>query len=649
MKSLAMQGIGGYETDLPGSRPSNDINEAIMDITNDMYSEDNRNIRKEESSMISNLPLLFANGHPTSLEKITMVQLERFISFMVHCSLGHDTTRIINKPQWWPQDIKFSNPLTRPKKINDNWMANLKKLVFRCYTYHRSEYLLRFCSYLARYPHEELEYVNNWDSTTSLYHKSSGKLLVTFRNENMNYDKKNDSSRRTLLSHNATSPGYGNKAKQQNTPMMVQPPCDDIYLCDNCDAEFVGLAKMKEHEKICGDQDHGGSGSRSSTPDLSTIEPEQQQHQFLDYFNLRSNETEAKPSGVNNTSETENNVVRRTSRRVRGALNFARCATIPFSSPAGLVLAKKSKTMTQETQQERLERIERHVIAPVLRNSFRPKWLDAEPDYDRWVVTHKPNRDKPMNGYVHQYKYVKSSKNKFVLSIQSQLLYAACRPIYVVVAQLSQKEIEELKQNPLQYQPPTIAGKVILTRKAGPACKTRSQQKVHAQNASVSSRRRTPLGNESDPIVVEDDETINTASVTEASSASTVVRPSLVDDAEPTRTVKEKRSSCPTSSIMLIDLCSSDEEGDRCTPTPACDENRDPMNSAESTITRSFVRKVTSTNKHYTKPYICPAPSPDRLSSNVLNEDRNENCSNKSRTGVLNEYAHLSPALRSTP
>lgn len=169
---------------------------------------------------------------------------------------------------------------------------------------------------------------------------------------------------------------------------------------------------IQEHEKICGDQDHGGSGSRSSTPDLSTIEPEQQQHQFLDYFNLRSNETEAKPSDVSNTSETENNVVRRTSRRVRGALNFARCATIPFSSPAGLVLAKKSKIMTQETQQERLERIERHVIAPVLKNSCRPKWLDAEPDYDRWVVTHKPNRDKPMNGYVHQYKYIKSSKNK---------------------------------------------------------------------------------------------------------------------------------------------------------------------------------------------------------------------------------------------
>lgn len=243
--------------------------------------------------------------------------------------------------------------------------------------------------------------------------------------------------------------------------------------------------------------------------------------------------------------------------------------------------------------------------------------------------------------------------SSLVLSIQSQLLYAACRPIYVVVTQLSQKEIEELRQNPLQYQPPTIAGKIILMRKAGPACKTKSRQKVHPQNASVSSRRKTPLGNKSDPIIVEDNETsvstASAASVREALSASTVVRPSPVDDAEPTKTVKEKKS-CPTSSIMLIDLCSSDEEEDRCTPTPACDENRDPMNSTESTITRSFVRKVTSNNKHHTKPYICPAPSPtDRLSNNVLNEDRNENCSNKSRTGILNEYAHLSPVLRSTP
>ena len=26
---------------------------------------------------------------------------------------------------------------------------------------------------------------------------------------------------------------------------MVEPAIEDIYLCDNCDAEFVGIRKMK--------------------------------------------------------------------------------------------------------------------------------------------------------------------------------------------------------------------------------------------------------------------------------------------------------------------------------------------------------------------------------------------------------------------
>lgn len=67
--------------------------------------------------------------------------------------------------------------------------------------------------------------------------------------------------------------------------------------------------------------------------------------------------------------------------------------------------------MTEETQQERLERIERHVIAPVLSDSCRPKWLDTEVDNDRWIVTYKPNRDKPIDN-VHQYKFMKSFKSK---------------------------------------------------------------------------------------------------------------------------------------------------------------------------------------------------------------------------------------------
>ncbi|XP_024868410.1 uncharacterized protein LOC112452442 [Temnothorax curvispinosus] len=587
MKLSAMQENDRNEVRESGNRVSN--NAIMMDnATNDKYGEDNSTLEREEGSMVSNLPLLFANGYPTSLEKITMAQLERFVLFMVHCSLGHDTTKVINKPEWWPQDVKFSSPLTRPKKLNDNWMANLKKLVFRCYTYHRSEYLLRFCSYLAQYPHDELEYVNNWDSTTSLYHKSTGKLLVTFRNENMHYDRKNDSPRRTLLSHNASSSGSGNKARQ--APMMVQPPCDDIYLCDNCDAEFVGLANMKEHEKICCEQEHGGgSGSRSSTPDLSMVEPELQQDQFLEYFQLQSSKTESKSSGVKKASAPDGSIVRRTSGRVRSSLNFTRFATIPFSSPAGIMLTKKSKAMTEETQQERLDRIERHVIAPILSDSSRPRWLDTEVDNDRWIVTYKQNRDKLTDHYVHQYKFVNSCKSKPMLSIPSQLLYATCRPIYVVLTRLSEEQIDELKKDPSKYQCPQKSinvRKVLLMRKAGPACKTKSRKTAHARNASVSSKRKAPLEDDVDPTVEEEEEDNINTSTKEALVALAAVK-SFMDNSEITKPAKDKK--CPSRTIMLIDLCSSDEEEN---DSSTRDENRDPMSTAESSIAKSFLRKL---------------------------------------------------------
>lgn len=134
----------------------------------------------------------------------------------------------------------------------------------------------------------------------------------------------------------------------------------------------------------------------------------------MDYFRLCSLKAESKTVETTNNGATINNNIgdERTSRRVRGSVNFTRCPSIPFSSPAGVLLAKKSKTMTEETQLERLERIERHLIAPVLSTSCRPKWLEAEFGHDRWIVTYKPNREKLVDDYVHQYKFVNSVKRK---------------------------------------------------------------------------------------------------------------------------------------------------------------------------------------------------------------------------------------------
>lgn len=138
--------------------------------------------------MVSNLPLLFAGGYPTSLDKINESQLEKFIPFMVQCSLGEIQSPVLDsscEPEWWPEDVPFTIPLRRPPNFTEDWFTKLKGIVAICYQFHKSVFLLRFCENLSAYQPESLRFINNYNSTTSLFDRVSNKLLVTFRNENM--------------------------------------------------------------------------------------------------------------------------------------------------------------------------------------------------------------------------------------------------------------------------------------------------------------------------------------------------------------------------------------------------------------------------------------------------------------------------------
>lgn len=64
------------------------------------------------------------------------------------------------------------------------WRQKLKSLVQSCYDYNGCSYLLHFSSKLQQLK-GGFKYADNWDGTMSMYDSTSGKLLVTFRNENM--------------------------------------------------------------------------------------------------------------------------------------------------------------------------------------------------------------------------------------------------------------------------------------------------------------------------------------------------------------------------------------------------------------------------------------------------------------------------------
>lgn len=167
--------------------------------------------------------------------------------------------------------------------------------------------------------------------------------------------------------------------------------------------------QSQEHEKICIGDDCG-TGSRSTTPDYLQPEPQINQDDFLQYFHLGTSGTIKARDQKRSFALPTCDVDSRPSRRIKGTSSLARCPTIPFSSPAGLLIAKKSKMMTEEIQQERLDRLERYLLAPPLSGSkIRPKWLDKTgDDHNRCSVTYK-NKTEP-NKYVHEYKFSNTDK-----------------------------------------------------------------------------------------------------------------------------------------------------------------------------------------------------------------------------------------------
>lgn len=184
-----------------------------------------------------------------------------------------------------------------------------------------------------------------------------------------------------------------------------------------------------------------------------------------------------------------------------------------------------------------------------------------------------------------------------MLSIRSQLLFTACRPIYVAVTKLGEKQIDESRKNSSKYRPVVgnnINIRKILAKKSGPACKTKSNKKSrYEQKDMVASwKRKAPSEDELESSIIIENKRISngtsTAITKEALVALNDIKSCFMGNAEINgKSIKERKPN----TITLIDLCSSDEEEDNPSTRIPCDENKDPMNSAESPSIKPLSRK----------------------------------------------------------
>jgi hypothetical protein len=80
-------------------------------------NNNNENEGEQQRRTDSNLPILFANGYPTSLQKMSCEQLERFIPFLLKCARDGSDEDEATAPPWWPTNFEYKMPFERPKNF----------------------------------------------------------------------------------------------------------------------------------------------------------------------------------------------------------------------------------------------------------------------------------------------------------------------------------------------------------------------------------------------------------------------------------------------------------------------------------------------------------------------------------------------------
>lgn len=417
--------------------------------------------------MIANLPLLFAGGNPTCLAKMLTNELECFITFLVHCSWGHDTAKHIQQPQWWPSNVTFSDPFTRPKELPNDWATLLRDLIKQCYVYHNSEFLLKFSEELARNPPATLQYVDNCDRTTSLYLRSSGRLLVTFRNENMLYDRKVDVTSRICLLP---------KKLIKNAPeSIVEHIIADIYLCDTCDDVFDNFEDLRKHERVC--------SQRSTTPDASSLITEPCQKQELEqdeFMNILGLQAKGSSLAVTASSSRQELGPDQVNHRQRRTTVFSYLACFPFSSLAGQRV-NKSRGRTKEADARYRDHMDRYCAAPALCVET-PKWLHKTRSHNY------PVKYKKTENYWNRQHIFPKQRNRKLLDVNSQLLLFECKPVCVKLTAMRPEEIKQYLDD-LEQQKTLKKAKCEIEFVSVTPCDSKTKQTSGKESCFLGARR----------------------------------------------------------------------------------------------------------------------------------------------------------------
>ncbi|KAJ1526194.1 hypothetical protein ONE63_009353 [Megalurothrips usitatus] len=350
--------------------------------------------------MVIYLPLLFADGQPTSLERITLGQLEKFLPFLLTCCPEWSSWAQV-PPDWWPPHVPFRVPICSNSTHQERLTA-LKEIICRCYQFHNCEHVLRFCARLAELPPEVLKYKESSHiGFVSIFNKVNNKLIVTFKKKNQVYDKIVHSPFKKLLIRKPEA------QPRENTHI------EDIYLCNYCDEEFNSAKDAIAHEAAC----KGEEEVQSETID---------QVHVMRLFGLV-------PKKIDSPATPVPNPKRHTSVR----LTARSYMIIPFSSPLGLKMGSNVSPIKDHDKMEYVEKIEAHCSSTDTSN------VVSSSRYRRPRQPFRLSRRKQQTEvWAHTYCFNKVQRSERIHTIKTGLnsrareLLNRCKPCSVYVERL---------------------------------------------------------------------------------------------------------------------------------------------------------------------------------------------------------------------
>ncbi|XP_014241532.2 uncharacterized protein LOC106662183 isoform X2 [Cimex lectularius] len=143
----------------------------------------------DKREMVTDLPLIIANGTIKSLKTLSETELESFLAYLVKFTAEKDGVHDYQKPSWWTEQLPFPPGFTKgsPLPYVRNKAVIMRRLVKNCYFSRGLLDLLTFSEELSKLHSLQLQYLRDKKSDTITVFKDCSPVAI-IPSMNLDYD-----------------------------------------------------------------------------------------------------------------------------------------------------------------------------------------------------------------------------------------------------------------------------------------------------------------------------------------------------------------------------------------------------------------------------------------------------------------------------